>query len=197
MRSPSLAASSMSWVTKTMVFLSSCLEVEELLLEPLAGHRVDRAERLVHEKDRRIATKRPGHAHSLPLTPGELVGEATGILRGVETDQLEQLLHPCFHPILVPTEKAGNGGDVVGDPTVRKQATLLDHVADATTQAAPGPSARRRSRRSGCARSDGSMRRLIILRVVVLPHPEGPTSTQSSPSGTVKLNAATATASAP
>jgi len=31
--------------------------------------------------------------------------------------------------------------------------------------------------------SDGSMRRLTILMVVVLPHPEGPTRTQISPSG--------------
>ena len=39
------------------------------------------------------------------------------------------------------------------------------------------------------------MSRLIIRRVVVLPHPEGPTRTQSSPSGTVKLSSATATES--
>ena len=39
------------------------------------------------------------------------------------------------------------------------------------------------------------MSRLIIRKVVVLPHPEGPTRTQSSPSGTVRLNSATATES--
>ena len=40
------------------------------------------------------------------------------------------------------------------------------------------------------------MSRLIMRNVVVLPQPEGPTSTQSSPSGTVKLSSATATESA-
>ena len=34
-----------------------------------------------------------------------------------------------------------------------------------------------------------------MRNVVVLPHPEGPTSTHSSPSGTVKLSSATATES--
>ena len=43
---------------------------------------------------------------------------------------------------------------------------------------------------------DGSMSRLIMRSVVVLPQPDGPTSTQSSPSGTVKLSSATATESA-
>ena len=43
---------------------------------------------------------------------------------------------------------------------------------------------------------DGSISRLIMRSVVVLPHPDGPTSTQSSPSGTVKLSSATATESA-
>ena len=41
------------------------------------------------------------------------------------------------------------------------------------------------------------MSRLIIRSVVVLPQPDGPTSTQSSPSGTVRLSSATATESAP
>src|ERR1700704_3807879 len=36
------------------------------------------------------------------------------------------------------------------------------------------------------------MRRLIIRIVVVLPHPEGPTSTQISPASTSRLNSCTA-----
>ena len=134
MRSPSLAASSMSWVTKTIVFLSVALEIEELLLEPLTGHRVDGAERLVHEEHRWITTEGPGHAHPLALAPGKLVRKAPGVLLRVETDQLEQLLHPRVDPLLLPAEEAGHGGDVVGHPAVRKQSTLLDHVADTPAQ---------------------------------------------------------------
>src|SRR4051812_31908042 len=43
---------------------------------------------------------------------------------------------------------------------------------------------------------DGSMRRLIIRRIVVLPQPDGPTSTQTSPSGTSRLRSSTATSPA-
>src|SRR5260221_4786388 len=37
------------------------------------------------------------------------------------------------------------------------------------------------------------MSRLIIRRIVVLPHPDGPTRTQTSPSGTSRLSSSTAT----
>ncbi len=40
----------------------------------------------------------------------------------------------------------------------------------------------------------GSISRLIMRRVVVLPQPEGPTSTQISPSGTSRVRWSTATA---
>src|SRR2546426_539856 len=43
----------------------------------------------------------------------------------------------------------------------------------------------------------GSMSRLIIFRVVVLPHPEGPTRTTSSPAGMVRLRLRTAGALPP
>src|SRR4051794_2449480 len=39
----------------------------------------------------------------------------------------------------------------------------------------------------------GSMRRLIMRRIVVLPQPEGPTSTHTSPVGTSKERSSTAT----
>ena len=58
MRSPIFTASSMSWVTNTTVLLHLALQAEELVLEPHAGHRVDGAERLVHQehgRDRRRA----------------------------------------------------------------------------------------------------------------------------------------------
>ena len=110
------------------------LKVDELLLQPLPGHRVDGAEGLVHQQDRRVPRQRPGHPDPLALAAGQLVGEATPVLVGVETDQLEQLAHPGVDPGLVPAEEAGNGGDVVGHTPVGEQTTLLDHVADPTPQ---------------------------------------------------------------
>ena len=49
------------------------LEPEQLVLEAAADDRVDGAERLVHEEDRRVGGQGPGHAHPLLLAAGELV----------------------------------------------------------------------------------------------------------------------------
>ena len=131
MRSPSLAASSMSWVTKTIDFLSSCLQLEELVLQALAGDGVHRGEGLVHEQHRGIGAERPGHPDPLALATGELVREAPGVVLGVEADEFEQLVDAALDPGAVPPEQAGNDGDVVEDAAVREEAALLDHVADA------------------------------------------------------------------
>src|SRR2546423_1986300 len=56
----------------------------------------------------------------------------------------------------------------------------------ASTRSTSSPSTRIRP-------DDGSMSRLIMRRIVVLPHPDGPTSTQTSPSGTSSDRSATAT----
>ena len=68
------------------------LEPEELVLQPHPDHRVDRAERLVHEQHRRVRGQRPGHADPLPLTAGELVRVAVAVRRRVQADELEQLV---------------------------------------------------------------------------------------------------------
>ena len=61
-RSPILMASSMSWVTNRIVLAMLLLEAQELVLEAVADDRVDRAERLVHEHDRRVGREGPGDA---------------------------------------------------------------------------------------------------------------------------------------
>ena len=80
-RSPILIASSMSWVTNRIVLAIVFLEAQELVLEAVADDRVDRAERLVHEHDRRVRGQRPGDADALPLAAGELAREAVAVLR--------------------------------------------------------------------------------------------------------------------
>ena len=64
------------------------LDVEELLLETVAGDRVDRPERLVHEHDRRVRGQGPRHPDSLLLPPGEFGRVALPVLIGVEPDEL-------------------------------------------------------------------------------------------------------------
>ena len=62
------------------------------------------------------------------------MGKAAAVLRGLEPDELEQLVDPGVDPLLVPAEQPGHGGHVVPHPAVREQATLLDDVADAAAQ---------------------------------------------------------------
>ncbi len=109
------------------------LQPQELVLQLLAHHRVDRAERLVHEHHRRVSGQRPGHAHPLLLPPGELVGIPLAE-DGVESDTFEQLVRPrpCFR--LVPPQQQRDGGDVVEDRAVREEAAALDDVADAAAE---------------------------------------------------------------
>ena len=89
-RSPILIASSMSWVTKRTVLRDLRLQAQELVLQPLAVDRVDRAERLVHQHHQRVRGERPGDPDALLLAAGELRRVAVAEL-GVEPDQLEQL----------------------------------------------------------------------------------------------------------
>ena len=90
-RSPSLIASSMSWVTITIVLCTVACRLQQLVLEAGAHDRVDRAEGLVHQQHRRVGGQRPGHADALLLAARELVGVAPEH-RGVEPDQLHQLV---------------------------------------------------------------------------------------------------------
>ena len=82
MRSASLIASSMSWVTNTIVLLSRSLDVEELVLQPGSHDRVDRGERLVHEHHRRVGGQGAGHAHPLALAARELGRVPVAATRG-------------------------------------------------------------------------------------------------------------------
>ena len=88
------------------------LQAQELVLEALAVDRVDRAERLVHQHQRRVGGERAGDADALALAAGELRGVARGhLLR--QPDQVEQLLDAVGDPLLVPAEQPRDGGDVV------------------------------------------------------------------------------------
>ena len=72
MWSPSLTASSMSWVTKTIVLLQFGLQALHFGLQVLADHRIDGAEGFVHQQDRRIGSQRPRDPDTLLLPAGQL-----------------------------------------------------------------------------------------------------------------------------
>ena len=134
MRSPSLIASSMSWVTQTMVLRSSRWMLSSSSWRRCAGDRVDRAERLVHQDHGRVGRQAAGHADPLLLPAGELARVAVAVARRVEADQVEQLVDAARGPLRVPAEQLGHDRDVARDAHVREEAAALDDVADVTPQ---------------------------------------------------------------
>ena len=68
------------------------LEAQELVLEALADDRVDRAERLVHEHDRRVCGERAGDADALALAARELAPGSGPRSGPGQPDELQQLL---------------------------------------------------------------------------------------------------------
>ncbi len=64
------------------------MQPQELLLQAVAGDRVDGTERLVHEQDRWVGGQRPRHAHPLPLPAGQLVRISLGEPLRLEPDEL-------------------------------------------------------------------------------------------------------------
>ena len=139
MRSPSLAASSMSWVTKTIDFLSSCCSSRNWFCRRWRVTGSTAREGLVHEQHGRIGAEGPGHPHPLALAAGQLVGKPPGVALGIEADELEQLVDAAVDPGAVPTEQSGHHGHVVEDSSVGKEPALLDHVADAPAHERRGP----------------------------------------------------------
>ena len=72
-RSATRAASRRSWVTKTRRLPELSLERAELVLQLAPRDRIERAERLVEEQQRRVGGERACHADALALAARELV----------------------------------------------------------------------------------------------------------------------------
>ncbi|CAN5256622.1 hypothetical protein BH20ACT8_BH20ACT8_12860 [soil metagenome] len=110
------------------------LDAQELVLEPVAGDGVDRAERLVHQHHGWVRAHRAGDAHPLALATGQLLGVAVPVPGVIQPDGLEQLVDACADLVVGPLEEPRHRGDVVRDRHVGEQADLLDDIADAAAQ---------------------------------------------------------------
>ena len=106
------------------------LNAAELAVHFRARDRIERAERLVHQQDRRVARQRARHADALTLAARQLIGPAPGVLGRRQSDQLEQLFDARRDAPVVPTEEPRHHRDVLRDAHVRKQSDFLHHVAD-------------------------------------------------------------------
>jgi hypothetical protein len=68
-------------------FAKAARERAEFALEFRAGDRIERAEGLVHQKNRRIGSESAGYADTLPLAPGKFTGVAASESRTrIKTD---------------------------------------------------------------------------------------------------------------
>ena len=110
------------------------LEPQELVLQAVAHDRVDGAEGLVHEHDRRVRGQGTRHADALALAAAQLGGEPVAISGGVEPDDPEQLVRALALARLGPAEESRDRRDVVADGLVGKEPDLLDDVADRAAQ---------------------------------------------------------------
>ena len=109
------------------------LQAQNLGLQLVADHRVDRRERLIHEQDRRIGGQRASHPDALLLASGQLRRVALAQF-GIQTHPFEQTVGG------LACGPAGNSGehrhacDVVDHPLMRHQTATLNDVPDTESQ---------------------------------------------------------------
>ena len=111
----------------------------DLLLEQIAGDRIEGPERLVHQQDRGLRRERPRDAHPLPLPARERRRRPIPVDPRLEADRIEQFVDPFRDPGRRPAHEPGHGADVLAHRPVREQADRLHHVADAPAQRLGGP----------------------------------------------------------
>jgi hypothetical protein len=109
------------------------LDISQLPLQARAGDRIDRAERFVHQHDRRVGRQGARQAHALLLAAGELAWVARAV-GARQAHQLEQRVDPRVDARLRPAEQTRHHRDVLLDPHMREQPGLLDRIPDPAAQ---------------------------------------------------------------
>src|SRR5260370_29286161 len=104
------------------------------MLQAFACDAVDGAERLVHEKDRRVRAERACETDPLALAARQLVRIAVAVLGRVEADECQELVDAIVDARLVPVPQPRHRADVVADGHMRKEAPALEHVTPLPTK---------------------------------------------------------------
>ncbi len=192
MRSPILIASSMSWVTKTTVLRISRWRRRNSFWSRsrLIGSIAPKGSSIS------ISGGSTASARATPTRwrwpPESWRRVAVARLGRVQAHELEQLVHARADALAVPVEQPRHGGDVVRHRQVREQARSAGSRSRCPVAAPPGWRSRTLWPSSRMSPSVMSIMRFTIRIAVVLPHPDGPTSTQISPAGTVSESSSTA-----
>jgi len=109
-------------------------QINEHVLQFHTSHRIKRAKGLVQEQHWRICRECAGDSYPLTLTAGQLAGIACGKLNWRKADLSQQILDARSNLAQGPTFQTRNQSDIGGHSEMRKQACILNHVADSTPQ---------------------------------------------------------------
>ena len=145
---PRRTASRTLWVTKTTVSRGPRPDPLELVVEDVAGHGVERAERLVHQQDVGVLGEGPGQGHALTHATRQLVRPLVG--EAAEVHELEQLRAPA--PAARPWARRASlqrERHVLAGGEPREQRRLLEHQRRPARRPRPCPPWARRARRPG------------------------------------------------
>jgi hypothetical protein len=194
-RSASDSASVWSWVTKTAVKVQPTVQLVQLAAHLIAQPRIEVRQRLIKQHQPRPRHQPPGQRHALLLAARQLAGIA------VQQTRPPRPVSSCPRPSL-----AASLGSACG------RAAGIPHCAApscaATARRTGTPSRCRAFRVAGrCpgAASSASVPPMLIRprsgdssparqrSVVVLPQPDGPSSTRNSPSSIVRFRLFAAT----
>jgi hypothetical protein len=110
-------------------------ESAEFALEVRASHRVERAEWLVHEKDRRVDSERASNANALALAAGEFVRFPSGERPGIEPYKREEFIDAGGGPGHAPFFESRYQRYILGNRKVGEEPCVLNDIADSATQA--------------------------------------------------------------
>ena len=116
-------------------FVEAAGEGAEFALKFGACDGIERAERLVHEKDGRVGGESACDADALALSTGEFSGIAPGKFIWIETDEPHHFLEALNPFDLWPLKQTRYKDDILGDGEMGKETGLLNDVADAAAEA--------------------------------------------------------------
>ena len=159
-------ASGIEWVTKMIVVAGPLPDPEQLEVHPLAGHLVERPERLVHQDERRVERERAGDRRALLHAARELPGVV--LAEVAELDELEHLARLGLARRLVAADDLERQLDVASDRApVEQDRRLEDHPVVAVEAGLVGRLAvdgDRAARRRGQVGDDPQQRALAAAR---------------------------------
>src|SRR5689334_1036822 len=116
-------------------FAQPLRESFELALKLGASDGIERAKRLIHQKNRRLGAERSSNSYTLPLAAGEFAWVPRSKFFGrVEPDQSKKLRNASRDMFRGPFFECGHQGNVLGDGEMRKKACILDNVSNRTPQ---------------------------------------------------------------